>query len=88
MANQSGTVEQGTPLTISVETAGALLGMGRQSAYSAMWRGELPTIEFGGRRKYVPVARLAALVGREITANDIDRANAAVRARKQTRPMP
>ena len=79
------TKEDAVPLTISVETAGVLLGLGRQSAYSAMWRDKLPTIDFGGRRKYVPVQRLAEMVGRAITAGDIARANTIVKARKCAR---
>lgn len=70
------------PFTVSVEVAGVLLGLGRQGAYAAMWRKSLPTIDFGGRRRYVPVARLAELVGQPITAHDIASATAAVKARK------
>lgn len=68
---------------ISIEIAGALSGLPRLSAYTAAERGGLPTISFGGRRKYVPVARLAELLGRPITADDIAAAEAVVAARKK-----
>lgn len=70
------------PLAIGVEVAGALLGLGRQASYEALWRNALPTLDLGGRRKYVSVARLAELAGREITAADIARAEGIVAARK------
>ena len=35
--------------TMSVPDAGALLGLGRNAAYDAAKRGELPTIKIGGR---------------------------------------
>jgi excisionase family DNA binding protein len=49
-------------MTITVEEAGRLLGIGRSLAYEAARRGELPTIRLG-RRLLVPTARLQALVG-------------------------
>ncbi len=68
---------------ISIEIAGAIAGLPRLSAYTAAVRGGLPTVTFGGRRKYVPVARLAEMLGREISADDIATAKAAVIARKK-----
>jgi excisionase family DNA binding protein len=47
--------------TITVPEAGALLGLGRDSAYRAAERGELPTLKLG-RRLLVPVPRLLALL--------------------------
>lgn len=82
MSNQSKLTDDGVPLTVSVEIAGALLGIGRQSAYAAMWRDKLPTINLGGRRRYVPVARLAEMLGQPITAHDVASATATVKARK------
>ncbi|MCC6780925.1 MAG: helix-turn-helix domain-containing protein [Hyphomicrobiales bacterium] len=38
-----------TALTYSVPEAGALLGLGRNAAYEAAARGELPVIRIGGR---------------------------------------
>ena len=35
--------------TLSVEEAGRLLGIGRQSAYQAARNGDIPTIKIGGR---------------------------------------
>jgi len=40
-------------LTMSVEEAGKLLGIGRPSAYGAVRRGELPSLKIG-RRILVP----------------------------------
>lgn len=48
--------------TVSVEEAGAWLGLSRSSAYEAARRGELPTLRFG-RRLMVPTARLRVLLG-------------------------
>lgn len=74
--------DDAAPLTVSVEVGGALVGLGRQGSYQAVWRGELPTISFGGRRKYVLLSRLTERVGRPITAADVGRAEEIVRARK------
>lgn len=51
-------------LTVSVEEAARLLGVGRGLAYEAARRGEIPTIRLG-RRLLVPRARLLALLGEE-----------------------
>lgn len=52
----------GGRLGVTVPEAGRLLGIGRDAAYRAAERGELPTIRVG-RRLVVPVPRLLALVG-------------------------
>jgi excisionase family DNA binding protein len=44
-------------LTTTVEEAAALLGIGRNTAYEAVRRGEIPTIKIG-RRLLVPRAAL------------------------------
>ena len=44
-------------LTMSVEEAGKLLGIGRSSAYGAIRRGELPFLKIG-RRILVPRSAL------------------------------
>lgn len=49
------------PLTISVEKAGELLGIGRRTAYRAAATGELPTVRIG-RRLLVPTTRLLRLL--------------------------
>lgn len=51
------------PLAISIDEASRRLGIGRNSAYKAAERGELPVICIG-RRKLVPVAALLALLER------------------------
>jgi excisionase family DNA binding protein len=43
--------------TLTVEEAAQVLGIGRNSAYEAAWRGEIPTIKIG-RRLVVPRAAL------------------------------
>jgi hypothetical protein len=43
------------PLTISVPEAGREAGMGKNAAYRAADRGEIPTLRFGKLRR-VPVA--------------------------------
>jgi len=48
-------------LTITVPEAGALLGLGRDSAYAAVERGELPSLRLG-RRIVVPVGALLRLL--------------------------
>lgn len=48
--------------TISVEDAGAILGLRRSAAYEAARRGQIPTLTLG-RRKLVSVRRLAAILG-------------------------
>lgn len=47
---------------LRVEEAGAFLGLGRSSAYSAVARGDLPAIRIG-RRWVVPTAALRRLLG-------------------------
>jgi excisionase family DNA binding protein len=51
-----------TPLTVSVEEAGRMLGIGRGLAYEAAKRGQLPTIRLG-RRLVVPRGKLEELLG-------------------------
>lgn len=52
---------QASPPVLTVEEAGQLLRISRQSAYQAARTGELPTIRIG-RRLLVPRARLDALL--------------------------
>jgi excisionase family DNA binding protein len=47
--------------TLTVEEAGRLLGLGRNSAYAAVQRGEIPVLRFG-RRLLVPRAALQRLL--------------------------
>lgn len=69
------------PVAVSVETAGALLGFGRQSSYEHAKHGHFPTVRLG-KRLIVPVAKLEELVGRSLTAEDIAHAEATVGARR------
>ena len=48
-------------LTVTVEEAARLLGIGRNSAYEAVRRGELPVIRLG-RRYLVPRAALERML--------------------------
>ncbi len=56
--------EQITKETLTVEEAGRVLGIGRNSAYEAVQRGEIPTIKIG-KRLLVPVRRLQRLLDGE-----------------------
>lgn len=51
-----------TTPTVTVEQAGEILGLSRQSAYSAVSRGEIPSLRFG-RRLVVPTVQLRQLLG-------------------------
>ncbi len=51
-------------LTISVENAGRALGLGRNSAYTAVKRGEIPSVRIGGKIA-VPTAPLRKMLGIE-----------------------
>ncbi len=50
------------PATVSVEQAGALLGISRRSAYRAVAAGHIPTIRLG-RLILVPTAMLNRMLG-------------------------
>lgn len=47
--------------TMTIAEAGAALGLGRDAAYAAAKRGEIPTLRFG-RKLLVPTAALRRLV--------------------------
>jgi excisionase family DNA binding protein len=51
------------PKTMSVPEAGRVLGVGRNAAYEAARRGEIPTIKIGRLRR-VPVAALERMLDR------------------------
>jgi len=53
--------DQMTPQTISVEEAGKVLGIGRNSAYEAVRRGEIPVIKIGKLLR-VPVVALERML--------------------------
>jgi len=64
----------GTKKTISVPEAGECLGVGRNAAYEAAKRGEIPAIRIG-RQLRVPIAafeRMLAEAGRATVANGAD----------------
>jgi excisionase family DNA binding protein len=50
-----------TRLTLSVPEAGEKLGIGRNAAYEAAKRGDLPVVRFG-KRLVVPIAALEQLL--------------------------
>jgi len=52
----------GLPFTLDVKQAAKLLGIGQNSAYEAVKRGEIPTLKIG-RRLVVPTATLLARLG-------------------------
>jgi excisionase family DNA binding protein len=55
--------------TVTVEEAARILGVGRNSAYAAAERGDLPTIRLG-RRLVVPRAALERLLEQPNTDRD------------------
>jgi excisionase family DNA binding protein len=59
---------RGERVTMSIEEAAQKLGIGRNQAYEAARRGELPTINFG-KRKLVPVAAFNRMLAQD---NDKD----------------
>lgn len=52
-----------TRLTYTVEEAGKLVGIGRNQAYEAARKGDLPTIKFG-KRILVPRVALTAMLAK------------------------
>jgi excisionase family DNA binding protein len=48
--------------TMTVEEAGALLGLSRGSAYEAVRRGEIPALRIGSRW-IVPTVKVRAMLG-------------------------
>lgn len=54
-------------VTISVEEAASLLGLGRSAAYEAARRGQIPTRRLG-RRLFVPVPALLEWLGARTAA--------------------
>lgn len=53
-----------TDLTISVELAGKVFGIGRNAAYEAVKTGQIPSVRIGGRI-CVPTAPLRKMLGIE-----------------------
>lgn len=49
---------------LTVPEGGAVLGLGRDAAYAAARRGDMPTLRFG-KRILVPVAKLKQLLGED-----------------------
>lgn len=49
------------PATLTVAEAAKLLGIGRNQAYEAVQRGEIPSLRIG-RRVLIPAARLRRLL--------------------------
>lgn len=52
------------PLTLTVEQAAKVLGIGRSSAYELVHTGDIPSLRLG-RRIVVPSAKVAAQLGIE-----------------------
>lgn len=50
------------PLTVTVDEAAKLLGIGRSTAYELVHTGDIPSLRLG-RRIVVPVAQIAAQLG-------------------------
>jgi excisionase family DNA binding protein len=60
-------IQETQALTIGIEEAARLLGIGRATAYEAARKGQIPTIRIG-RRLLVPRARLLRLLDEERAA--------------------
>lgn len=54
------------PVTLTVEEVARVLRIGRNTAYEAIARGDLPSVRIGGR-VLIPSARLLALFGVEVS---------------------
>jgi hypothetical protein len=67
--------------TISVPEAGRVLGIGRDAAYAAAARGEIPVLTLG-RALRVPVPKLLRLLGLDLDPEDSE-APVAVRGARQ-----
>ncbi len=65
------------PPTLTVPTAGEVLGIGRDAAYRAAADGTIPTLKLG-RRVVVPTAKLAALLGIPLNNSEAGPASPAV----------
>lgn len=63
-------------LVLSIPQAGRLLGLSRNSAYEASWRGDFPVVKIGGRR-FVPKAAVTAMLDAVTTEWQRRRASAA-----------
>lgn len=63
----------GEPATISVEAAAKILGIGRNQAYQAAARGEIPCLRIG-RRFLIPRAKLLEMLGEPATPRPAVRA--------------
>ena len=76
------------PATMPVEIAGLIVdpSMGRVTAYQRAAAYDLPTMRFG-KRVYVVTQKLADMLGRPITSNDIERAKTIMRARNEHRTL-
>jgi excisionase family DNA binding protein len=78
VTNYHETAPNGTrqdPLTINVTEAARLLGIGRNSAYTAANNGQLPTIRIGGRL-LVPWAALQDMVASATSKDFVSAAGA------------
>jgi excisionase family DNA binding protein len=71
------------PLTLTVEQAAKVLGIGRSTAYELVHTGAIPSLRLG-RRIIVPVARLAERLG--VDPVDLNRACTAERPTLAARP--
>lgn len=55
------------PLTLTVEQAAKLLGIGRSTAYELVHTGDIPSLRLG-RRIVVPVCQVEAMLGAPVGA--------------------
>lgn len=62
-------MDPNTRITMSVEEAAAMIGLGRNAAYEAVRRGDIPSVRIGGRI-FVPVASFRKLFDVDTAKNE------------------
>ena len=56
-------------ITMTVEQAAGMIGLGRNAAYEAVRRGDIPSVRIGGRI-FVPVASFRKMFGLDVVKNE------------------
>ena len=64
--------DKSNKVTLTVDQAGEILGLSRNSAYAAVKRGEIPSIIFGGRTIIPIVAFVWKLMGADKATESVE----------------
>lgn len=56
-------------ITMTVDQAAEMIGLGRNAAYEAVRRGDIPSVRIGGRI-FVPVATFRKMFGLDVRQNE------------------